>query len=298
VSKKFGLGQEHAWNLFYCKHMHYISPAIFIAKCESLVNQWDTLWKSTPFGKQWLEAVEGNGFGGKLASAFMNMTVHAQSDNVTSRLKRVTSTHVNKDIDFTPEYCSQQIQLLQLFADDVERAPHSVSTLDLLEKAGKAGGTLGQIANFGQFGYPTVITGLFLWGLANIPPWRAAECPILDTKKKHYKKDGKVDPQEAILGDEKVSRVKSLDAVHRAMLIVAHIERVAQLTVENGACEGVRLNEVMDLLLENMGSFDLRPTEDSHAYLPNYQLWHKPYGEEAKWAPVPFSEVRELLRVY
>jgi len=123
VSKKFGLGQEHAWNLFYCKHMHYISPAIFIAKCESLVNQWDTLWKSTPFGKQWLEAAEGNGFGGKLASAFMNMTVHAQSDNVTSRLKRVTSTHVNKDIDFTPEYCSQQIQLLQLFADDVERPP-------------------------------------------------------------------------------------------------------------------------------------------------------------------------------
>jgi len=297
VAKKFGLGEEHAWNLFYCKNMHYRSPAVFIAKCESLVNQWDSLWKSTPFGRKWLEAVEGNGFGGKLASAFMNMTVHAHSGNLTSLLKRETSSHIEKEVDFTPEFCSEQIKLLQEFANDVRSATHKVTTLELLEKAGKPSGTLGRIKGFGQFGYPTLITGLFLWGLADIPPWRAAECPILDASKKHYQKGGNAALHQAILDQEKVSKVKNLAAVHRAMLIVAHIEGVAQLTVENGACEGVRQNEVFDLLLENMDSFDLRPTEDSHAYSPKYELWHKPYGEDAKWAPVPLSDVRKVLRI-
>jgi len=96
---------------------------------------------------------------------------------------------------------------------------------------------------------------------------------------------------------ELLSNVKSLELVHCCMVIVAHCERMNQVTVENGGCEGVRTNEVLDFLLPGMDSLNLLPTEDSHPYHPSYCLWLKLYGEEEKWRLVRPAEMREVLRI-
>ena len=88
VMHQFDLQEQHAWGLLYCKTQHYMCPGIFIAKCLSLVDQWDERyappWK---FGKQWLAAAKGNGLDGKLVELFMHMTPHSDSNNVTLSFK-------------------------------------------------------------------------------------------------------------------------------------------------------------------------------------------------------------------
>ena len=310
VSEKFKFREQHAWNLVYCLFQHYICPFEFVAKCLSLVHQWDELWAPSvnDFGKEWLAACRGNGFDGKLASLFMNMVDVNASDRVSSYLKRVKAAHLTCDHKYTPEFCKGQISLLRDFALDVSKSDDGRSTIDILLKAAsKTTGTLGRMVNMDKYVNPQVITNLWMWGLMpDVPAFRASECPILDKDKKHFKQSNvEADIQEqeedpnvvANMMDSK--EVKSIRAVHRAMLIVAHLEQTSEVTVENGGCEGVRKPPIpLDFVLEGMESLNLLPSEDSTPYHLCYVLWYKAFGEEERWRPVMPSEVMEKLRVF
>ena len=302
VVDQFALDLSHVWNLYYCSLQHYISPAVYIAKCLSLVHQWDELWRPpNAFGVKWLAAVKADGLEGDLASVFMNMTVPAHCDRVSSKLKRVTGSHTDKAIVYTPDFCREQIDLLQSFAGDVVGSSDKRSTADILQKNLKGpDATLGKLVHVGLFVAPQVIPGLFLWGLEpRIPCWRAADCPILDLNKKHLQANmsdlaGQVELLRSLTG---VYKVKSIESAHRCLLIIAHEKGTSVITIENGACEGVRGNDVFDFLVENMVSLDLRPAADSSPYRPRYELWKKEYGPDAKWERVESSRVAEVLNM-
>jgi hypothetical protein len=145
-----------------------------------------------------------------------------------------------------------------------------------------------------------------MWGLGSgIPIWRAAECPILDPSKKHFKPgksmnqsvgDSVSEDQPSNLSETAKSR--SQETVHRGMMIVAHRERVAVVVVENGSCEGVRQTEVVDCIVEGMESFNMLPTLVSHPYRSDYLLWFKGYGENECWVPVPAEKAHGMLRIW
>jgi len=228
------------------------------------------------------------------------MGVHKHTNNVSGFLCRETSSH-EQELDFTPEFCRTEIGKLRRFADDLENTDDNVPTTDLLHKhtEGK-NATIGNMKGLGKFRFPQIPTGLFLWSLVDISCFRASDCPILDTTKEHFKRcavEAVDDLAPRPNSEKKTHKLKSIDAIHRCLIIVAHVEGVAVLTVENGNCEGVRGNEVMDFILEGMDSFDLRPTEDSNPYRPRYQLWLKPYGPNEKWVPVDPDRVAQVLRV-
>jgi len=109
--------------------------------------------------------------------------------------------------------------------------------------------------------------------VVKIPCWRASECPVMDHRKKHFK----MGESESDTTDEEkllkcVDSVKSLESVHRGLLIVAHVEETSEVVIKNGGCEGIWPSEVLDCLLEGMDSFDLRPTADSNPYSCSYKL--------------------------
>jgi len=322
VCDRFELNEQHAWDLFYCKLQHNISSATYIAMCVSLVEQWETRWKESERGRRWMAAVE-SGAPGSLASAFMRLSDdHSAACRMTSVMKRVHQNHYPKGSRerYTEEYCREQVELLQEFGQDVRDSSDNRPTVDILAEASHpTKGTLGRMFGIGTFVIPQIITGLFLWGLQEgIPCWRAAECPIMDSKKGHYPKSQQVNEEVAAAVAEMDSsepeeegakkpkfrekqtleKVRSLKTVHRCCLIVAHREGVAGLTVENGGCEGVRLEDVLDFLLRGMDSFDLRPTANSHPYRPCYQLWRKGYGADAAWRPVALEELVASVRVF
>ena len=292
VADKFKLGRQHVWNLFFCHLQHSFSPVQFIAKCESLVSQWTELWAPpNQFGVAWKEACTGDGFDGHLASLFMNMTPPDNSDSMSNLLKRVTSSHVKKGVDYSPEFCASQIELLRQYGDDLRNAPDSKSTVDILEDAlHRTTGPLTKLVNVGRFVGPTVHTGIFLWGLEPMPCWRASECPILDKTKKHF-----AEGNDDSVGEGKF---KSQNSALRGLLITAHQFRTSTVKVENSGCVGKRTYVALDFLLIGMDSFDLRPTDDSHPYSPDYELWLKEYGAECKWRVVEPSQVLEVLRIY
>ncbi len=299
VATKFELSQQHVWNLFFCQTQHYICSAIFIAKCLSLTTQWQELWAPPrKFGLDWLKACKGDGFDGLLASLFMNMTPVEDTNSVSGLLKRVPGASLVKGTNYTPEFCAQQIELLRQFGDDLENSKDSRSTVDILDKArNDTRGTLAKVVNVGKFVAPQIHTGLFLWGLADIPCWRASECPIMDEGKDHFSQEGAGDADQVEKLLRSALKVKSIEAAHRGMLIIAHEFGTCVIKIENGGCEGVRVTVVQDILLEGMDSFDLRPTEESRPYRPSYELWYKPYGEEGRWVAVKRSELAALLRV-
>ena len=316
VADKFTLREPHVWDLFYCHLQHYICPAQFLAKCLSLVEQWEELWAPPcDFGVAWLEACGGRGFNGKVAHLFMNLSVPAHGNCVTSKLKCVAASHVDKELDYTAEFCKEQVELLRQFGDELEGSNDSRTTIDILNQAkSKTGkGTLGKVANVGEFGLPQVHTNLFLWGLVDIPCWRAAECPIMDKGKKHYTQAGNAadaanededndlpDPagQADLFQTVATTRnVKNLLMVHRGMLIIAHEDGTCEIRVENGGCKGVRPTEVQDQLLIGMDSLDFRPTDTSNAYCPDYNLWLKLYGPNERWEIVPQRNIKETLRI-
>ena len=302
VAKKFKLNNQHIWDLFYCHLQHNRAPGIFIAKCLSLTEQWEELWAPpNEFGVQWMEACEADSETGNLASLFLNsMNVHLHTGNVSSFLCRETSSHI-QDLDFTPEFCRNEIEKLRRFADDLKGSDDNRSTTDILKKSMTGGDkTLGNMKGIGEFLFPQIPTGIFLWGLLDIPCWRAADCPILDPEKKHFKQcEIEAVDEHATRADstKKKHKFKSVEALHRCLLIVAHEERVAVLVIENGTCEGVRGNEVFDFLLQDMDSFDLRPSEDSNPYCPCYQLWCKAYGPDEEWRLIDPADIQKVLRM-
>ena len=309
VVDRFGLKEQHVWHLFYCKNQHWMIPAVFVAKCLSLVHQWDDVWASSPFGNQWLEAVDTNGHDGLLASVFMNMTPHVHTNFASSLLKRATSAHVSDDQVFTPEGCQRDIELLRQFGESVVQSTPLDSTVSLITKSlSPTTGTLGPIMGFGSFTYPQIITGIFLWGLLPIPCWRAAECPIMDLGKKHYVENSKelLDEEKDAAQEEpqlsdalaaKLAKEVKREAMNRCLVIVAHIERTSSVFCENSGCEGIRTNLVMDYLQRDMVSWDLRPTASSNSYHPEYALWRKYPGAEACWEEVPIRQVWAELRM-
>jgi len=301
VSVRFQLRKQHVWNLFYCQLQHYICPAIYIVKCVSLVEQWDELWAPPrKFGRDWEEACRGDGFDGKLASLFMHMTQPSHNNCVSTFLKRVSASHMDKTLQYTPDFCMRQIDLLRLFADDLENSRDDRSTVDILNKAkNPKTGTLGRMVGLGEFVYSQVATGLFLCGLADIPCWRASECPIMDHKKKHFKTGGSREDDVTGKRHKMIHRMKSLETVHRSLLIVAHLEGTSEAVIENGGCEGTdRPTEVLDCLLEGMDSFNLRPTKNSNPYRCEYKVWQKAYGAEERWTAIDTSKQHEVLRIF
>jgi hypothetical protein len=313
VAQKFHLGRPHAWQLFYCMLQHFICPPIFIAKCLSLVGQWDRKWSRDPdFAREWKAACQSNGFDGRLAAAFMNMAPHHDSNYVTNYFKRVQAAHVFAGVTYDPERCQAEVELLRQFSDEVKNSPPTRSTVSILVKAkNPRTGTLGKIKGMGLFVYPQIITGIFLWALEKIPSWRAAECPILDKGKRHYKEGGDAAQEQDFDNDDDdddptlthwlrqhLKEVRSLEAVNRALIIVAHLEGTNGGAAENGGCEGTRIKEVLDALVRGMESFNLLPTTTSHPYEPDYNLWWKEYGTEAEWKVVPSHKIQEVLRVF
>ena len=158
----------------------------------------------------------------------------------------------------------------------------------------------------GEFTVPPLITNIIMWGLgSSIPIWRAADCPILDMSKQHFK-PGKLTNRsvdDPVLEDQpslmmKTAKSQSQEAVHHGMMIAVHRERVAVVVVENGGCEGVRKTEVVDCITEGMESFDMHPMLLSHPYHPNYLLWFKGYGENECWVPVPLEKTHQMLRIW
>jgi hypothetical protein len=322
VCMRFKLDEQQAWELFYCKLQHYISSATFIGMCTSLVEQWESRWKDLAQGRRWAAAIESR-VPGRLASAFMQLSGdHSAACRISSVLKRVHQCHYPREeiSKYTEEYCREQVELLQEFGQDVRDSADNRSTVEILVEAShETRGTLGRVHGIGTFVIPQIITMLFLWGLQEgIPCWRAAECPILDVTKEHYPKSEEVKAEVAAAvaeadaldrpaaGAKKrtktqqqtLEKVRSLHTVHRCCLLVAHKEMVAGLTVENGGCEGVRKEDVLDFLLRGMDSFDLRPTAESHPYRPCYQLWLKGYGADAVWQPVALEDLARVLRVF
>ena len=303
VVDRFHLKQQHVWNLMYCKLQHYICSAIFITKCVSLVTQWDDLWADTEWGADWMAACNGDGFDGSLASLFMNMTDAANNNNVAGTLRRVGASHLDKDEKYAPEFCAEQIERLRRFADDVVQSNDNRTTIEILQRAKGRQGPLPGLKNLGDFVYPQLIVGLFLWGLIRIPCWRAAECPILDTGKEHFQRgtEGVSDdaPQQAHLLDtarEEYS-VKSVVSVQRVLSILAHEENTSEHKPENTSCEGVRDKNVYDYYIEGMVSFDLRPAPGSNHYHKNYRLWRKLHGPGERWTLVPVEETHDVLRL-
>ena len=307
VAKKFRLRKPHVWELFYCHTQHLMCVPIFIAKCHSLVEQWDYMWAESDVGRNWMDACRGEGNDGCIASTFMAMSDSSRTNNVSAELKRVGLSHVDKDQEYTPEFCRGQVQLLQQFVDILERSPASTSTVEILKQAAKRGngGTLGNLKNVGDLFIPQLLSSFFLWGFAAIPCWRACECPILDDKKKHYQAgtnggtdDG--DAPEIARFDriKKTDKVKSLESVHRVLCTVAHIFNTSETVAENGSCEGERTKLVQDFVVYGMDWFDFRPTANSNAYNPQYHLWWKPWGAHEAWRKVPYRNISKLLAVW
>ena len=305
VADKFELKHGHIWDLFFCQLQHISCWAIFIAKCLSLVDQWSDKWENTEWGTAWLKACCGNGLDGTLASQFMNMTDPQTIDRVAGDLRRVRGNHLYVSHGYTAPFCHEQVEYLRLFAECAEQMSPTKCIVSFLTEHGKQGSSsLGDVINLGKFGLPQVLTNLYLWGLANIPAWRASECPILDTKKHHYRKaKSNLDEAEAS-GQSEFHRIateeydlKSLRSMHRMLCIIAHLHKVGVFTVENGCCETNRKLKALDYIVEHMDMFDLRPAADNNPYDLSYELWMKRWGPDEAWHVVDSADVETILNM-
>ena len=313
VVRQFDLQQEDVWELCYCSTQHSICAFQFIAKCVSLVNQWEDKWVGTLWGRQWIAAIRERKKRGRLSSLFMNMMPSRYNNRATNLLKCVMSSHTDNRLHYMTNFCAQQIELLRQFADDLLDLEDGASTVEFLQRALNKNGPLHNLKHIGVFLAAQLPFILYIWNLLKIPCWRASECPILDPEKQHYRRGtqnaarrgrgrggGAAAPPEyttlhSLATDRDQGDIKSLEVVHQALCIVAHMWDTSELYVENSCCEGVHPNDVVDCLLLGMVSFDLQPALWISPYQPTYQLWKKAWGDTEEWTLVPPERESKVL---
>ena len=147
---------------------------------------------------------------------------------------------------------------------DAEKLGEQASTAGFLDKHIKT------VKHIGKFVLPQVLPVHYLLGLCNCHPARAAEAPILDREKEHYKKFIELGVDE-----------KFFDL---SMLVVALQYGVAPLVIENTGCEKTckQLN-VHDFMLAGQLSYGLRPVAGCNYRQPDFKVYVKQWGPNGQW---------------
>lgn len=265
---KYELNEGQVRQLSLCILWHARSRAIFLLKCWVLLRDRDSTW-ATDFAKI---ARREPPRPGALGSFIMHMVDLKLVGRMASELIRAHSYHLpwqsgGEEDCFSPTFVHEQSKRLKGFLREAEKLKPSTSTADFLRRH------VGRLAHVGQFVLPQALPVCYLLGLAKCDAARAAEAPILDEEKQHYRKFLRlgVDP-------------KFFDL---SVLVVALQFGTTPGTIENTGCEGVRRQtDAHDFMLEGQLFYDLRPDPNCNYRHPQYVVHVKEWGAQGKWVPV------------
>lgn len=286
VRDRFGLDNGDARELALCIFWHAKSRAVFLMKCKALLSD-DDGWAG-----KFQEAIrEGDGGDGIVGNFIMECMVPSKHMNrvdtslVRARalfhswLDRNGEGDGDADADgdgdtdaddggrtFTAAFVKEQAERLKRLLTDAEKLRKTKSTRNFLSEQLKKN----PLQHVGQFVLPQVLPVCYLMGLVEVASFRAAEAPILDKNKEHYKKFVQlgVEPQYMDL----------------AMLCVALKHGTTPMTVENTGCEEVRVQrDVHDFHIDGQVQYSMRPVEGCTYKDPTFRVYMKRPGRSNAW---------------
>ena len=257
---RFRLSVPQARELAMCVLWHSRCRAVFLLKCQAILRgpaRWGEAFEKAARGKE-----------GAVGSYIMGMVNSKLMGRVAADLVRATSLHIvwlaGEEGSFTPEFVAAQCVKLERLLKQSEKLGNDKRTSDFLNRHIKT------LRFVGKFVLPQVLPVCYLLGLVNCHPLRAAEAPILDTSKKHYKQFLKlgVDPKHFDL----------------TMLVVALELELAPFTIENTGCETWRTQQrVLDFMLRGQMFYGLRPVPGCNYKNPSFSVYVKKWGPEGRW---------------
>ena len=266
---RFRLDKSQAHELALCILWHTRSRAIFLLKCQAIL-QNKARWKDG-----FANAVQGGrarNKAGIVGSYIMNMVDPKLMGRMAADLVRATSFHVtwkpgeeSEENKFSPEFVAAQCSALKKFLRSSEKLSSTSSTTTFLKSNVKT------IRHLAEFALPQAIPVCYMMSLVNCESFRAAEAPVLDTDKRHYKKfvELGVEPKHFDL----------------SLLVVALQLGDTPLTIENTGCEKERKQlNVHDFMLPGQMFYNLCPEPGCNYRAPRFAVYVKRWGPDGVWA--------------
>ena len=273
---RYNLTLEQSTDVALCILWHTRSRAIFLLKCGALLDlssEWARKFKSVvddgedgDVGHFIMEGMVPSKFLGRVSSELTRIKLGFLNWGFSEGAERGRAT------SFTAEFVVEQRNLLISFLQAAEKLKPKASTRDFLNKwvNGKGNAKCKLPKFIGKFIAPTVIPICFMMCLTKVAAFRAAETPILDTKKRHHEKLVEMGVQEQFMD--------------LSFMVVALRHGTAPCTPENTGCEVFRgQKNVHDFWLAGSLWFGLRPVAGCVYNKPEFAVHVKLPGAGQRW---------------
>ena len=272
---RFKLNLSQAEEVAMCIFWHTRSRALFLLKGQALLDA------TGPYAAKFQRAAE-NGPEGSVGHFIMEEMVPSKylsrvaTELVRTKLgflvwkdraaKKAPGEESKVTDSFTVDFVAEQQRELHAFLRAAECLSEKMTTADFLDKRVK----LAKLRHVGQFAVGQVLPVCYMLSLTNVHARRAAEAPILDKGKKHYKKFLEL----------------GVEASHMdlAILVVALQFFTVPLTVENTGCEKFReQNNVHDFMVPGQMYYGMRPVPGCNYRHPQFTVHVKKWGSRSEW---------------
>jgi len=272
VRDRFELDDTQAREMTLCIMWHAKSRAVYLLKCQALLDR-EGEWAAA-FGEVARKGRRHNAPRGGVGHYIMEEMIDSKRmGRMATELMRVTQGHIvwktNQEGSFTANFVAQEEKKLKGFLRAAEKLNPKVTTTAFLQTYDKSNDSLTHVSSFIL---PQVLPVSFLLGLYKGAAWRAAEAPILDPNKAHYKEFIKlgVDPEFFDL----------------SMRVVALQFGTVPLGLEHTGCEKFRRQRnVHDFMVPGQMFYGMRPVPGCNYKSADFVVYVKKWGPEGRWVP-------------